>query len=82
MKFKFSLFNVLLFACIIVTGQNPKALRAAFDFVQPPEALLSKDFKYSSSGNVTYEEEVKIEKEENVSKPPLIPNPLSELNES
>ena len=65
MKFKFSLFNVLLFACIIVTGQNPKALRAAFDFVQPPEALLSKDFKYSSSGNVTYEEEVKIEKEEN-----------------
>ncbi len=65
MKFKFSLFTALSFACLIVFGQNPKALRSSFDFVQPPQSMLSKDFKYSSSGSVTYEEEVKIEKEEN-----------------
>lgn len=65
MKFKFSLFTALSFACLIVFGQNPKALRSNFDFVQPPQSMLSKDFKYSSSGSVTYEEEVKIEKEEN-----------------
>ena len=65
MKFKFSLFTALSFACLIVFGQNPKALRSSFDFVQPPQSMLSKDLKYSSSGSVTYEEEVKIEKEEN-----------------
>jgi len=65
MKFKFSLFTALSFACLIVSGQNPKALRSSFDFVQPPQSMLSKDFKYSSAGSVTYEEEVKIEKEEN-----------------
>ena len=65
MKFKFSLFTALSFACLIVSGQNPKALRSSFDFVQPPQSMLSKDFKYSSSGSVTYEEEIKIEKEEN-----------------
>jgi hypothetical protein len=65
MKFKFSLFTALSFACLIVFGQNPKALKSSFDFVQPPQSMLSKDFKYSSSGSVTYEEEIKIEKEEN-----------------
>ncbi|MDG1881970.1 MAG: hypothetical protein P8I92_06735 [Schleiferiaceae bacterium] len=65
MKFKFSFFTALSFACLIVSGQNPKALRSSFDFVQPPQSMLSKDFKYSSSGSVTYEEEIKIEKEEN-----------------
>ena len=65
MKFKFSFFTALSFACLIVSGQNPKALRSSFDFVQPPQSMLSKDFKYSSSGSVTYAEEIKIEKEEN-----------------
>ena len=65
MKYKSSFFAILFVSCIFAFGQNPKQMRISFDYIQPPQVLLSSDFKYSSSGSVTYEEEVLMEKAEN-----------------
>ena len=65
MKYKSSFFATLFVSCIFAFGQNPKQMRISFDYIQPPQVLLSSDFKYSSSGSVTYEEEVLMEKAEN-----------------
>ena len=63
MKYKLSFFASLFVSCIFAFGQNPKQMRISFDYIQPPQVLLSSDFKYSSSGSVTYEEEVLMEKQ-------------------